>query len=83
MNYSNGFLSLRKLVFYVQFSGVNWEIKVPVSRSSYPAMDAFNKLQKDDLISQQIFNKSISNLLILRGEDVHQTDTSFFETPKL
>ena len=60
--------------------GVNWEIKVPIESES---MDPRAEIMKDDLIRRHSFNKSVSNLLILRGKDVQDTDTGFFKSSKL
>ena len=60
--------------------GVNWEIKVPIESTS---MDPRAEIRKDDLIRRHSFNKSVSNLLILRGKDVQDTDTGFFKSSKL
>jgi len=60
--------------------GVNWEVKLPVATSS----SWTNGTQSNDsTVRRHSFNKSISNLLILRGKELEQVDTNAFKIKQL
>ncbi|XP_002164178.1 tubulin delta chain [Hydra vulgaris] len=58
-------------------SCIDWE--VATSRSSFNDNAQYN----DRYVTQSSFNKSLSNLLILRGKDLHTADTSILQDKSL
>ena len=62
----------------ILLSGINWEVKAPI-QSSFNYDDSAS-LQKnpDEPIRRSKFNKSIANLLVLRGKELQEADTTSF-----
>uniref|UniRef100_A0A7M5V5F2 Tubulin delta chain n=2 Tax=Clytia hemisphaerica TaxID=252671 RepID=A0A7M5V5F2_9CNID len=63
--------------------GINWEIREPQQSSTASASDVFESHTQDGEIRRSSFNKSIANLMILRGKELHEADTNSFGNPRL
>lgn len=61
--------------------GIDWEVKLPVP--SNPNGADFHQRPGELPRLRSRFNKSIANLLVLRGVDVHMADLSPFNDPRL
>ena len=61
--------------------GIDWEVKLPVP--SNPDGADFHLRPCESRRLTEKFNKSIANLLVLRGVDVHQSDLTSFNDPRL
>lgn len=62
--------------------GINWEIKAPVE-SGTNCCSTMRSNSNNDQIRRSNFNKSVSNLVILRGKDLETADTSIFTNEQL
>lgn len=60
--------------------GVNWEVKVPVPSSSFSSENNTSSENEVRIIN---FNKSVSNLLILRGKELRDVQTDCFSVKPL
>lgn len=61
--------------------GIDWEVKLPVP--SNPDGADFHQRPGEQPRLRSRFNKSVANLLVLRGVDVHKSDLSSFNDPRL
>lgn len=61
--------------------GVNWEVKVPLPSASGCPSDM--RVEQGVSVYREKFNKSIANLLIVRGKDLHHVETDAFKTEQL
>lgn len=61
--------------------GIDWEVKIPVP--SNPDGDDYHQRPGELPRLKSRFNKSIANLLVLRGVDVHKSDLASFTDPRL
>ncbi|XP_073239406.1 tubulin delta chain-like [Porites lutea] len=61
--------------------GIDWEVKLPVP--SNPDGADFHLRPGEPPRLREKFNKSIANLLVLRGVDVHKSDLTSFNDPRL
>lgn len=62
-------------------AGIDWEVKLPVP--SNPDGADFHLRPGEPPRLREKFNKSIANLLVLRGVDVHKSDLTSFNDPRL
>ena len=72
-------LCFKYLSHIISLLGINWEVKAPIqsSSSSYADSKSFQK-NSDEAIRRSTFNKSIANLLVLRGKELHEAETASF-----
>lgn len=62
-------------------TGIDWEVKLPVP--SNPDGADFHQRPGELPRLRNRFNKSIANLLVLRGVDVHKSDLTSFSDSRL
>ena len=66
---------------FPHLAGIDWEVKLPVP--SNPDGADFHLRPGEPPRLREKFNKSIANLLVLRGVDVHKSDLTSFNDPRL
>ena len=74
-------LVLSNQCFFHCLAGIDWEVKLPVP--SNPDGADFHQRPGEQPRLRSRFNKSVANLLVLRGVDVHKSDLSSFNDPRL
>ena len=73
---------------FFPFLGMNWEIKAPVESSGNASSSALGvcyerQRHEDEPVRRSSFNKSVANLLILRGKELRDADTMPFKSTQM
>lgn len=78
------FLLLLTVFDFILHSGVDWEVRLPTQTSLQTEMiQPDSSTVETHPAARKKFNKSIANMVFMRGKDVHMADPTAFMDPKL
>lgn len=77
------FLSFNILIKLNLNLGIDWEVRLPTPSRLERDIQPKEHTTSTNQHLREKFNKSIANMVVMRGKDVHLADPSSFESPNL